>query len=185
MKINTSYLIIFSLFFFRCAAQTNSFGKINTKVNKEYIASRKSFTGKLNPDENKEIRKMITNELKAEVPNNKSILINYYQFGSNCLEYGFSKKDAGQVIDNCNRISSRISKENNTNDFFVYSKNVSNKDIIEDRKTFILDSGFFARNIFTLQENCRAFFILKPNGEYLKNYGSDYYSEVEKFLKEK
>lgn len=78
-----------------------------------------------------------------------------------------------------------MSKEHNASDFFVYSESVLNKERIENRKNFILDSGFFAKNIFTLQENCRAFFILKPNGEFMKYYGSDYYSEVEKFLKEK
>ena len=185
MKINKFYLLIFSLIFFSCSAQKNELGKINTKINKEYIASRKTFVGKLNIDEYKQIREMFINELKTEIPSNKSILINFYQFGSNCFEYGFSKKDAMTVIDNSIRISSRMSKEHNASDFFVYSENVLNKERIENRKKFILDSGFFAKNIFTLQENCRAFFILKPNGEFMKYYGSDYYSEVEKFLKEK
>ena len=185
MKINKFYLLIFFLIFYSCSTQKNELGKINTKINKEYIASRKTFVGKLNLDEYKQIREMIINELKIEIPSNKSILINFYQFGSNCFEYGFSKKDAMTVIDNSIRISSRMSKEHNASDFFVYSENVLHKEIIENRKNFILDSGFFAKNVFTLQENCRAFFILKPNGEFMKYYGSDYYSEVEKFLKEK
>ena len=160
-------------------------GEINTKINKEYIASRKTFVGKLNLDEYTKIREVLINELKTEIPINNSILINFYQFGSNCFEYGFTKKDAIIVIDNSIRISSRMSKDHNASDFFVYSENVLNKERVENRKNFILDSGFFADNIFTLQENCSAFFILKPNGEFLKYYGSDYYSEVEKFLKKK
>lgn len=182
MKINILYLLILSLIFFSCSAQKNELGKINTKINKKYIASTKTFVGKLNLDEYKQIREMIINELKTEIPSDKSILINFYQFGSNCFEYGFSKKDAMTVIDNSIRISSRMSKEHNASDFFVYSENVLNKEIIENRKNFILDSGVFAKHIFTLQENCRAFFILKPNGEFMKYYGSDYYSEVKKFL---
>ncbi|WP_026899353.1 hypothetical protein [Daejeonella oryzae] len=185
MNINKFHLLIFSLLFFSCSAQKNKMGKINTKINKEYIASRKKSVGKLNLDEYKKIRELIIDELKTEIPSNKSILVNFYQFGSNCFEYGITKKDAMTVIDNSIRISSRMSKENNAIDFFVYSENVLNKERVENRKNFILDSGFFAENIFTLQENCRAFFILKPNGEFLKYYGSDYYSEVEKFLKEK
>lgn len=185
MKIKKFYLLIFSLIFFCYSAQKNKKGKINTKINKEYIASRKTFVGKLNLDEYKKIREVLVSELKTEIPHNKSILVNFYQFGSNCFEYGFTKKDAMTVIDNGILISSRISKDYSTSDFFVYSENVLNKERVENKKNFILDSGFFANNIFTLQENCRAFFILKPNGEFLKYYGSDYYSEVEKFLKEK
>lgn len=185
MKISKFYPLIFSLIFFSCSSQKNKIEKINFKINKKYIASRKAFEGKLNPDEHKKIREALIYELKTEIPGSKSILINFYQFGLNCFEYGFTKKDAINVIDNSIRISSQMSNDNNAIDFFVYSKNVSNKERVENRKNFILDSGFFANNIFTLQENCRAFFILKPNGEFLKYYGSDYYSEVEKFLKEK
>ena len=185
MKINKYYPLIFSLISFSFSAQQKVIGKVNTKINNEYNASRKSFVGKLNLDEYKKIRELITSELKTEIPSNHSILINFYQFGSNCFEYGFTKKDAIIVIDNSIRISSRMSKEHNASDFFVYSENVLNKERVENRKNFILDSGFFADNIFTLQENCSAFFILKPNGEFLKYYGSDYYSEVEKFLKKK
>ncbi|ROI07054.1 hypothetical protein EGH90_07400 [Kaistella haifensis] len=182
MNFNKIYFLCFFLTLFSCSAQKNKTKKINTKVNKEYIASRKAFVGKLNPEEFKQIRDLINKELKTEVPNNKSILINYYQLGTNCLEYGFNVKDANTVIENCIRISSRISKEQNAIDFFVYSENALLKERIENRKNFILDSGFFAKNIFTLQENCRSFFILKPNGDFMKYYGSDYYSEVENFL---
>ncbi|RST28059.1 hypothetical protein [Chryseobacterium lacus] len=182
MNFNKIYFLCFFLTLFSCSAQKNKTKKINTKVNKEYIASRKTFVGKLNPEEFKQIRDLINKELKTEVPNNKSILINYYQLGTNCLEYGLNVKDANTVIENCIRISSRISKEQNAIDFFVYSENALRKERIENRKNFILDSGFFAKNIFTLQENCRAFFILKPNGDFMKYYGSDYYSEVENFL---
>ena len=185
MKINKFYILIFSLILFSCSSQKNKIGKINTKINKESVASTKTFVGKLNLEEYKKIRELISNELKTEIPIDNSILVNFYQFGSNCFEYGFTKKDAIIVIDNSIRISSRMSNEHNASDFFVYSENALNKKRVENRKEFILDAGFFAKNIFTLQENCSAFFILKPNGEFLKYYGPDYYSEVEKFLKEK
>ena len=184
MKINKFYLLFFSLILFSCNAQKNNSEKINTKINQEYIESRKTFVGKLNPDEYQQIREMISKELNTEIPDNKSILINYYQFGTNCFEYGFKEKTALAVIGTSVRISSDLSKEYNASDFFVYTQNALNKERLENRKDFILDAGFFAEYIFTLQENCRAFFILKPNGEFMKYYGSDYYSEVKKFLQE-
>lgn len=185
MKFNKFYLFVAYVIFFSCSAQTKTSSKINTKVNSEYMASRKTFVGKLSPDEYKDIRGMIEKELKIENADNKTILINYYQYGNHCSELGLSKKNAAGVIDNCIEISANMSKKYNMIDFFVYSENVSNKEIIENKKNFILDSGFLSNNIFTLQENCRAFFILKPNGDFMKYYGSDYYSEVEKFLKKK
>ncbi len=47
---------------------------------------------------------------------------------------------------------------------------------------FILDSGFFYENVFTEHQNCEAFLIIKPNGDFHKFYGEDYYTEVENFL---
>ncbi|WP_293302591.1 hypothetical protein [Pedobacter sp. UBA4863] len=185
MKINKLVLLAFMMVFTSCYAQNTKEPKINTKFNKEYASSRKSFVGKLNNVEYKELRNRLLNVLRAEIPDNNAILINYYQKGSNCYEYGLGKKDALTVIENCIRISSQISRENNTTDFFLYSDKTPNKERIENRNNFILDSGFFEENIFTLKENCRAFFILKTNGEFMKYYGSDYYSEVKKFLEKK
>ena len=34
-------------------------------------------------------------------------------------------------------------------------------------------------------ENCRGFFIIKPNENFMKYYGGDYYSEVKKILENK
>ncbi|KIA82573.1 hypothetical protein OA84_10455 [Kaistella solincola] len=179
------YFFIFSLFLFSCKAQQSNSVKINSEINKEYLASRKSFVGKLSPEEYKEIRKLITDELQTQVPAGKSILINFDQYGVNCFGSKHNEKTAMAVIDRRVSISARISKENNAQDFFVYTTNVLNKHRYENRKNFLLDSGFFAKYIFSLNENCNAFFILKPNGEFIKYYGTDYYSQVEKFLKKK
>lgn len=178
-------LIIFTIAFTTSLAQKKEESKINTKINKDYNSSRKAFKGKLNSEEYIEIRNLILNELNIEIPKKNAILINYYQYGNNCYEYKLDEKDALIVIQNCFRISSKLSKENNTSDFFVYSSEALKKERIETFDNFILDSGFFDKNIFTLKENCRAFFILKPNGEFMKYYGSDYFSEVKSFLEKK
>ena len=182
MKINKFYFLFLMILFSSCLAQTNKKEKINTKINKDYFASRKSFYGKLNPDEYKQIRELITSELKTQIADNYAILINYKQLGTNCFEFGLNDKNALKVIDKGIEISSRLSSTFNAKDFFVYSADALNRERIETRKKYILDSGFFQKNIFTLQENCSAFFILKPNGEFMKYYGGDYYSEVEYFL---
>jgi hypothetical protein len=167
------------------AAQKANGVKINTVANSEYEKSRKVFKGKILEENFIQIRELIAKELKTEIPKDKTILINYFQFGKNCIDYGFpnEEKDFEDTIKNCIRLSKDICQKNNAIDFFVYSKNALLKNALEKQENFILDSGFFAKNIFTLQENCKAFLILKPNGDFIKYYGEDYYSEVEKYLK--
>lgn len=186
MKILKYYPLIIIFFLSSCSTQKKADdkinSKINTKINKDYIASRKTFYGKLNEVEYKEIRKTIIAELKTVIPDKNSILINYHQYGHNCYEYGLKENSAKTEIDNSISISARLSKNYNATDFFIYSTDYPNKKNVENSKIFILDSGFFNNYIFTLKDNCSAFFILKPNGEFMKYYGSDYYSEVSKFL---
>ena len=184
LVLKTFYLILFNISFI-CNAQTNSAEKINTEINKEFYASHKSFSGKLNADELKNIKLLIGQELNLEIPDNKSIIINYYQYGKNCFEYSNNNKDDEIMIEKSVKISSRIAKDLNAIDFFIYSENALHKEIIEKRNDFIKDSGFFSDIIFTLHENCQAFFILKPNGEFLKHYGTDYFSIINAFLKKK
>lgn len=184
MKLYKFYLLIIMPFLFSCSVQNKTIKNknINTNINDQYRASVKAFHGKLNEIEYKEVRELILSELKTKVPENKAILINFYQNGNNCHEYGLSESDSKMVIKNSNRISNRVSNENNAKDFFVFTADCLHKDKIENVEGFILDSGFFTTNFFTLKENCRAFFILKPNGEFLKYYGSDYFSQVQYFL---
>ncbi len=181
MKICKFYYLILIFIFFSCSAQ-NKAGKINTKINKEYSKSRKGFYGKLSEEEFRETRKTIVAELKTEIPEKNVILINYYQKGDNCFAYGFGEKSAQTEIENSIKMSARFSTNYNMSDFFIFSSDCIGKESVERRKNFILDSGFFTNNIFTLKENCRAFFLLKPNGEFMKYYGSDYFSEMRNFL---
>ncbi|NGY35915.1 hypothetical protein FQU23_000115 [Flavobacterium sp. XN-5] len=167
-----------------CISQTTTSPTtvLNSVLNKQYIESRKSFKGKLNPQQFQEIRSLIIKELNAEIPADKSILINYSQRAPNCLSLNINNISFSG-FDRSIEISKRISKKYNTIDFFVFSEDVVNKEIYEEQKDFIKDSGFFYDNVFTLHENCEAFFILKSNGDFMKYYGEDYYSKVEYFLR--
>lgn len=156
---------------------------VNTKLNNDYIASTKSFQGKLNPEQYIEIKTALEIELKTEIKQGKSILINYVQNAPNCIFAGYSKKSMSKVTDNELKISNEISAKNNAIDFFVFTKDSYNNALLSTRANFILDSGFFYTKVFTLHENCEAFFILKPNGEFMKYYGEDYYTQVENFMK--
>lgn len=158
---------------------------VNTKFNKEYIASKKSFLGKLNPEQYIEIKTALELELKTKLTEGKTILINYVQNAPNCISVGISKKNMSIVTDNGLRISNEISAKNNAIDFFVFTKDSYNNAILSTREQFILDKGFFHNKVFTLHENCEDFFILKPDGEFMKYYGEDYYTEVECFLSRK
>lgn len=155
---------------------------VNTKPDTEYKKSRKAFSGKLNDSEYKELISLIESELKTTIPEGKSVLINYNQKAQNCISLSLNDKDISTVIKNRVLISSRISSNNNTINFFVYANDSYHKDIYQERDNFILDSGFFYDNVFTEHENCEAFLIIKPNGNFLKYYGEDYYSEVSEFL---
>ncbi len=180
-------IILLSLIFilniiFICSAQNLNDREINTELNSEYINSKKSYLGKLTSEELIEVRNAFETELNTKIPENKSILINFFQYGKNCIVYRFNNETKENVANNCIRLSSEISNHYNAIDFFVYTEDALDKSIYAKREKFILDSGFFQKTVFTLQENCRAFFILKSNGEFLKYYGEDYYSEVINFL---
>lgn len=157
--------------------------KVNTHFNERYKNSVKTFAGVLNNTDYNALKTALEKELGTTLPNDKAILINYAQRGSNCIGYGHNNKDAFIVINNIMRISSRMSNANNAVDFFIYNKNAFHNELYKIQSNYKLDSGFFCNSIFTLNENCQAFFIVKPNGDFLKYYGEDYFSVVEDFLK--
>jgi len=161
---------------------TENQSSINSSINEGYNKSNKIFTGTLNDTEYNDILKILEVELNTLIPDGKSILINYGQKAPNCILFGKKERVQSKVVDNGIAISSRISSSHNAVDFFVYQKNSYFEEIFQTKKEYKLDSGFFHDNIFTLHENCSAFFLLKPNGDFLKYYGEDYFSEVESFL---
>lgn len=158
---------------------------VNTNPNSEYTKSRKAYSGSLNKSEYSDLIKILEVELKTTIPLDKSILINFNQQAPNCILAGFSTKDYKQIAKNRIRISSRMSSNNNAIDFFVYTKDAYNHEIYDELTEFRLDSGFFYKNVFTEHQNCEGFLIIKPNGEFYKYYGEDYYSEVKAFFNKK
>ncbi|MCJ0741715.1 hypothetical protein [Pedobacter montanisoli] len=183
-----TYLIILVLLT-SCAtkikAQNTEANEINNAVNSRYISSRKTFTGKLDDIENKDIREKIAKELNRNIDADKAILINYFQRGPNCITYKYNNETYSSMLNNTVNISNRITAEKNAVDFFIYAKDAFHLDLLKDRKDFIQDSGFFQSNVFTIQENCGAFLILKPDGRFMKCYDEDYFTEVDNFLKQK
>ncbi len=159
--------------------------KVNTYPNSKYKESRIAYSGTLNRTEYDELIKKLEKELKTTIPNNKSILINYNQKAPNCINVRFSENDNRQVTKNRISISSRMSSNYNAIDFFVYTNDSYNREIYEQMGKFIMDSGFFYENVFTEHQNCAGFLIIKPNGEFYKQYGEDYYSEVKSFFEKK
>ena len=156
---------------------------VNSELNKQYLNSIKVFKGKLDKKTYNEIKELIEHELNTKIPDGKAILINYTQKAPNCIEKRFDNEVNSKIIENVINISSRICKEENAIDFFVFSEDSFFRDLYEAKKQYRMDSGFFYNTIFTLHENCGAFFLLKPNGKFYKYYGSDYFSQVKKYLK--
>lgn len=155
--------------------------KVNSEPNGAYSKSLKVITGTLSKSEYLELKSQLEKELNTKIPEGKSILINYDQGAKNCISIKFKNQYVNSGIEISNELYSRY----NIINFFVYSKNSLSKIIFSKNPIYKLDSGFFYDTIFTLHENCSAFYLLKPNGDFYKNYGEDYYSDVIKILKKK
>ena len=176
----TCLVLILSLTFINlCEAQKKS-PKVNTDFNKEFRKHIKSFSGKFSKSKYIDFKKILERELDTIIPEGKTIIIHFKQKAPNCTT---KRKHLRGVTKNEIRISSRISTKHNAVDFFVYSKDSYFKDFYSKNKNFILDSGYFHKAIFTLHKICSAFLVLKPNGEILKHYDGDYYSQISDFLK--
>lgn len=185
MKLIYTALLILC---FNLAIAQNLFNgkKINTNpLNNEYKNSQKFFYGELNPKDYADFKLLLEKELETEIVQEKSIFINFEQAASNCSLLMGSKSYLRQYHNSVIRISNRISKENNAVDFFIYDSNSFLKIYTEENTNYKVDKGYFANEIFTLKENCEAFFILKPNGKYMICYGTDSFSYALNFLEQK
>lgn len=178
------FILLFLITLTSCGTQkssTNEF-KVNSKLNSEYNESKKSFSGQLNFSDYAAIKSDIEKELNVEIPYGKTILINYMQKAPNCISAKFNSDEIPTFTDKGVQISKTVSSNNNTVDYFAFSNDSFYSNYYKERKDFHLDSGFFYEKVFTLHENCRAFIAIKPNGDFLKHYGEDYYTEVRIFL---
>ncbi|MFY8096798.1 MAG: hypothetical protein ACOVMH_03195 [Flavobacterium sp.] len=180
---NKIYIFLFLFFFFSCVTEKYENKRVNMTVNESYKSSVKTFIGELSKEDYLILKNNIEKELNVVIPEGKKILINYYQKGANCFDLHFDKQTQSMVMDNSIRLSNKFCSQNNAVGYFVNSRDCFQRDIIAKKNIFIEDSGFFSNVIFTLKENCRSFFILKPNGMFIKHYGGDYYTEVDKYLK--
>lgn len=158
--------------------------KVNSKLNSEYKESRKSFSGKLDSIQYVQMIQVLEKELDTKIPEKKTILINYVQYGSNCIYARFNANETSKMINKGIKISNTIASENDILDFFVFTEDAFYNNLYNEDNDYKLDSGFFYNNVFTLHENCRAFIIIKHNGEFLKYYGEDYFDQVKSFLED-
>lgn len=156
--------------------------EVNTELNPESIKSRKAFSGNLNNAQYNLLKINLEKELNTKIPEGKSILINYHQKARNCISLHLNFSDFSKYTNRWIQISSKISTNYNTVDYFVFEENAFYKNLYKEKENFKLDAGFFYNKIFTLHETCEAFFIIKPNGDFLKYYGGDYFSIVKTFL---
>ena len=177
-------ILLFSLI--GCSSQKHitQTSDLNTVYNNEYEKSKLLFRGELEKEVYDQVRSTIESELGVLIPEDKAILINYYQKGQNCISMRLNRKNYLRSVKYSAKTSARICSKNKTIDFFVFSNDAFFKEQIKDGIYNKFDSGFFYDNIFTIHNNCQAFFILKPNGKFMKYYGEDYYTRVKKFLEE-
>lgn len=168
-------------------AQTKTLPQINvnTKDNRVYVNSIKAFEGTLPLDQYKKMRSSLQRELDASFSEDLNILVHYEQRGSNCLKYDGYEKALPWAIKTLASGNKKLFRKFNTVENFVYNANSFFHKELKEVAVFRLDSGYFKENIFKLNENCSAFFLLKTNGEFIIYYGEDYMGEVLNFLKRK
>tara|TARA_R110000850_G_scaffold168825_3_gene293937 strand:- start:718 stop:1287 length:570 start_codon:yes stop_codon:yes gene_type:complete len=161
---------------------TNSKLELNTVYNEEYENSTENYTGELKENAYSIIRKKIESALSTKIPEENSILIHFTQNGRNCVEMNNNGKKYLKFLKNRTKNSSKISSEYQVSDFFVFAKDAFFLEQVEMKHNYVIDTGFFYENVFDIHENCSAFFLLKPNGKFMKYYGSDYFSWIWNFL---
>jgi hypothetical protein len=164
------------------ASKDANYKKVNTKVNSEYKRSITSHSGTLTKTEYDELIRYLEVELKTTIPKDSSIFINYNQNAPNCMSARLSKEYNLIRAKNTVSISLKMSSDYNAISFFVYTDEAYFKEVYEQIPEFVLDSGFFYKNIFTEHQNCSGYIIIKPSGEFYKQYGEDHYSIAKAFF---
>lgn len=174
----------FTVVLFSCkSSKTAKANKdINTEFNEQYRQSRGGLSGSLSQSEYELLKNQLEKELGATISDDKVILINFRQKSNNCLAAGRDKSFVNRSTDKSIEISTRFSNTYNIEDFFVYTEDAYHADLYNKRTNFKKDSGFFKERIFTSDQNCAGFLLVKLNGKFLKYYGEDYFTRVKKFL---
>jgi len=173
-------LLLFLLLGFIAKSQNRS--EVNTEFNDKYKKSKTSKTGTLPKDELFKIKDSLEDELQIKFVDEQTIVIHYFQYGSNCLIADFSEVDFSRVLNNIYRISNSTEKRLNLKNYFVYNSNSFFESTLSKEEAFVLDKGFLKESIFTEDENCEGFYLLKSDGRFLLYYGEDYFDDIENFL---
>jgi len=176
MKKIISVLLIF------ISTSSYSQKKINTKANSEYKKHFKGLYGKLTPEAYKTVIDSLQLHSEIELDKSKKVYVHFQQKGDNCIMYGQKESSIEFVLSNIERISKRVTQNNQTQRLLIFNQNSFFKEHLKKRIDWKLDTGFFKRNIFTEDTICQAFFVLKPNGEFYKFYGSDHFTLVKVLL---
>jgi hypothetical protein len=157
--------------------------KVNTKYNRKYVKSRKTFEGSFPNEAYSTIRLLLQKELKTAIPDDSHILIHYEQRASNCIKYDNYEERLPIILKNIAKSDKKLSRQYQTMPFWVYNTNSFFAEHFKKHPDYHLDSGYFKKNIFELNDNCSAFFLLKSSGEFMIHYGEDYMTQVFNFLK--
>lgn len=155
---------------------------VNSEFNKQYKKSLSSKTGTLSTDEFFQMKSSLSKELQINLNENKAVVIQYFQYGKNCLLAGYNHEDVLNILNNMYRIASSAEKRFNIKNYYVYNSNSFFESILVNQESFVLDSDFLKEVIFTEDKNCKSFYLLKDNGEFLICYGEDNYDDIEAFL---
>ncbi|MDT8347451.1 MAG: hypothetical protein RQ756_06590 [Flavobacteriaceae bacterium] len=178
-------LMFTAVFVFTGCKSTEQAPKYNTKINTKYKESVKTYVGQLNPAELSKLRQEVMQALKTDWPKDQAIMVHFYQEAYNCYEYGIAEESAKNMQRKVFQISQRWAIKNNALHFFVYTNEYLYPEQISASGRPREDTGFFKDNVFTLNENCRAVLIVKPNGAFYKHYGNDYFTDAMKEFWEK
>lgn len=159
--------------------------EVKPLVNGSYSKSKERFEGTLTVPEYERTILNIEAALQTKIPQGKTLLINFNQSAPNCITRSFLERKNDIIVSNGIQISNRISAKYDILDFFVYTIDAPFNELYATDERFILDNGYFYNTMFDKHENCGAFFILKPDGSFMKYYGEDYFTLVIDFLKRK
>ncbi|WP_296385921.1 hypothetical protein [Winogradskyella sp.] len=180
-----SILILFVIIFISCGAKNNTDNAVNNKYNREYIKSIDGQFGKMDNQDLNLFYKALEENLNITIDTSKTILINYFQKGHNCIVKSNNVEYEKNVLRSYKNSSDKISINYNAKNILVYTKKSFFTKYADNNSGWILDNGFIKNNIFISDKNCSGFFIIRTDGKFYKYYGEDYFSIINKLLRAK
>lgn len=182
MKYFLSFLLFSSINILFAQNGLVNEGRINNEYNNKYVRSIKQFEGTIPEDEYDKLVIAMGKELNSKLSSDKSILIHYRQKATNCIQFGNNPRLMPLDVRDMLKQRNRLLRKYNTESYIVYNTDSFFAVPFEKHSDIIKDSGLFKQRIFELNDNCSAFFILKPSREFKIYYGEDYLSVILDFL---